>query len=64
MVTPVTVTCSPWNVTGSPDADYAGVLAAVFGDLALVPWQRVLQVPTAKMLGTWRAALGRRRWPR
>ena len=23
-----------------PDADYAGVLAAVFGDLALIPWQR------------------------
>jgi hypothetical protein len=41
-----------------PDADYAGVLAAVFGDLALVPWQRVFQVPTAKVLGTWRAALG------
>src|ERR1035441_1175476 len=41
-----------------PDADYAAVLAAVFGDLALVPWQRVFQVPTAKVLGTWRAALG------
>jgi hypothetical protein len=41
-----------------PDADYAGVLAAVFGDLALVPWQRPFQVPTAKVLGTWRAALG------
>ena len=34
------------------------MLAAVFGDLALVPWQRVFQVPTAKVLGTWRAALG------
>ena len=41
-----------------PDADYAGVLAAVFGDLALVPWQRPFQVPTPKVLGTWRAALG------
>ena len=41
-----------------PGADYAGVLAAVFGDLALVPWQRPFQVPTAKVLGTWRAALG------
>ncbi len=41
-----------------PDADYAGVLTAVFGDLALVPWQRPFQVPTPKMLGTWRAALG------
>jgi hypothetical protein len=41
-----------------PDADYAGVLAAVFGDLALVPWQRPFQVPTPKVLGSWRAALG------
>ncbi len=42
-----------------PDADYAGVLAAVFGDLVLVPWQRPFKVPTPKVLGTWRAALGR-----
>jgi hypothetical protein len=41
-----------------PGADYAAVLAAIFGDLALVPWQRPFQVPTAKVLGTWRAALG------
>ena len=41
-----------------PDADYAGVLAAVFGDLVLVPWQRPFKVPTPKVLGTWRAALG------
>jgi hypothetical protein len=41
-----------------PGAGYAGVLAAVFGDLALVPWQRPFQVPTPKVLGTWRAALG------
>ena len=41
-----------------PDADYAGVLAAVFGDLALVPWQRPFRVPTPKVLGSWRAALG------
>ena len=41
-----------------PEADYAGVLAAVFGDLALLPWQRPFQVPTPKVLGTWRAALG------
>ena len=34
------------------------MLAAVFGDLALVPWQRPFQVPTPKVLGTWRAALG------
>jgi hypothetical protein len=41
-----------------PDADYAGVLAAVFGDLVLIPWQRPFKVPTPKVLGTWRAALG------
>ena len=41
-----------------PGVDYAGVLAAVFGDLVLVPWQRPFQVPTPKVLGTWRAALG------
>jgi len=41
-----------------PDADYAGVLAAVFGDLVLVPWHRPFRVPTPKVLGTWRAALG------
>ena len=41
-----------------PDTDYAGVLAAVFGDLVLVPWQRPFRVPTPKVLGTWRAALG------
>ncbi len=41
-----------------PDSDYAGVLAAVFGDLVLIPWQRPFQVPTPKVLGTWRAALG------
>ena len=41
-----------------PDADYAGVLAAVFGDLVLVRWQRPFKVPTPKVLGTWRAALG------
>ena len=42
----------------TPDADYAGVLSAVFGDLVLVPWQRPFQVPTPKVLGTWRATLG------
>ena len=41
-----------------PGAGYAGVLAAVFGDLVLVPWQRPFQIPTPKVLGTWRAALG------
>ena len=41
-----------------PDADYGEVMAAVFGDLALVPWQRTFQVPTPKVLSTWRTALG------
>ena len=34
------------------------MLATVFGDLVLVPWQRPFKVPTPKVLGTWRAALG------
>ncbi|MFZ0191651.1 MAG: hypothetical protein WAL72_32430 [Streptosporangiaceae bacterium] len=41
-----------------PDADYAGVMAALLGDLVLVPWQRPHEVPTGKVLGTWREALG------
>ena len=39
-----------------PDADYAGVMAALLGDLVLVPWQRPHEVPTGKVLGTWREA--------
>ena len=46
-----------------PGADYAGVLAAVFGDLALVPWQRPFQVPTPKVLGTCGQPWVPRRWP-
>ena len=41
-----------------PDADYGEVMAALLGDLVLVPWHRPYQVPTAKVLSTWRAALG------
>jgi hypothetical protein len=40
------------------DADYAEVLAALLGDLALVPWQRPYQVPTATVASTWRDAVG------
>jgi hypothetical protein len=40
------------------DADYAGVMAALAGDLVLVPWQRPYQVPTGKVLSSWRTALG------
>ena len=41
-----------------PDADYGEVMAAVLGDLVLVPWHRRYQVPTGKVLSTWRTALG------
>jgi hypothetical protein len=33
-------------------------MAALLGDLVLVPWQRPCQVPTGKVLSTWRTALG------
>ena len=41
-----------------PDADYGEVMAALLGDLVLVPWQRPYEVPTGKVLSTWRTALG------
>src|SRR5260370_42528141 len=41
-----------------PDADYGEVMAALLGDLVLVPWHRPYQVPTAKVLSTWRTAVG------
>ncbi len=41
-----------------PDADYGEVMAAVLGDLVLVPWQRPFRVPGPKVMSTWRAALG------
>jgi hypothetical protein len=41
-----------------PDADYGEVMAALLGDLVLVPWQRPYQVPTGKVLSTWRTAVG------
>jgi hypothetical protein len=39
-------------------ADYAEVMAALLGDLAVVPWQRPYQLPTATVASTWRDALG------
>jgi len=45
-------------MTLMPDADYAEVLAAMLGDLALVPWQRPYAQPTATVFCIWRAALG------
>jgi hypothetical protein len=47
-------------MTLMPDADYAEVMAALLGDLPLVPWQRPYQVPTATVACTWREALGLR----
>jgi len=41
-----------------PDAGYGEVMAALLGDLVLVPWQHPYQVPTPKVMSTWRAALG------
>jgi hypothetical protein len=39
-------------------SDYAEVMAALLGDLALVPWQRPYQLPTATVASTWREAAG------
>ncbi len=41
-----------------PEADYCQVLAALFGDLADVPWQRAFAVPTATVFSAWREAAG------
>ena len=45
-------------MTLMPDADYAEVLAAMLGDLALVPWQRPYAQPAATVFCIWRDALG------
>jgi len=39
-------------------ADYAEVMDALLGDLALVPWQRPYALPTATVFCTWRDAVG------
>lgn len=49
-------------MTLMPDADYAEVMAALLGDLPLVPWQRPYQVPTATVACTWRRHSARVRW--
>jgi len=41
-----------------PDAGYREILAAVLGDLVLVPWHRPFRVPGPKVMPAWRAALG------
>jgi hypothetical protein len=45
-------------MTLAPDAGYAEVMDILLGDLALVPWQRPYQVPTAAVACTWREAIG------
>ena len=46
-----------------PDADYGEVMAALLGDLVLVPWQRPYEIPTGKVLSTWGPPWAPRRWP-
>jgi len=41
-----------------PGADYGEVMAAVLGDLVLVPWQCPFRVPGPKVMSTWRAGPG------
>ena len=41
-----------------PEAGYGEVLAALFGDLALLPWHVPFGVPTDTVLVTWRDAAG------
>lgn len=44
-------------MTLMPEADYPEILAALLGDLVLVPWQRPYEIPTATVVSTWRAAI-------
>ena len=41
-----------------PDAGYGEILSALFGDLALLPWQAEFAVPAETVLCTWRDAAG------
>ena len=41
-----------------PEAGYGEILAALFGDLAMLPWQAEFAVPTDTVLATWRHAAG------
>jgi hypothetical protein len=45
-------------MTLMPDADVSGALAALAGDLALVPWARAWAPASARACGDWRNALG------
>ncbi len=41
-----------------PEACYSEILQALFGDLALLPWQAEFAGPTGTVLATWRHAAG------
>src|SRR5260370_18378990 len=41
-----------------PDADVRGVITALAGDLATVPWARAWQPASPRAFGGWRQALG------
>jgi len=41
-----------------PEAGYGEILAALFGDLPLLPWHVPFAVPTDTVLATWRDAAG------
>jgi hypothetical protein len=45
-------------MTLMPDADYAEILAALFGDLAAVPWRAPFTVPGGTVFSAWREAAG------
>jgi hypothetical protein len=45
-------------MTLMPGSCYAEAIAALLGDLPLVPWHRRYQVPTDAVACTWRAAVG------
>ena len=45
-------------MTLMPEACYGVILAALFGDLALLPWHVPFGVPTDTVLATWRDAAG------
>ena len=45
-------------MTLMPHADHAEILAALFGDLAAVPWQAPFTVPAGTVFSAWRKAAG------
>ena len=49
-------------MTLMPDARVQDVIAALAGDLALVPWARPWRPASARAAGDWRNALGPDPW--